>query len=330
MSPSFLVVDDHELYRTSFCSLLELCCPDAQIVQATNASQALALFPQQQWDAVILDYQLPTLSGSDIARRLRAQAQAQGHPLPPLIMMSTQPDASTFARAIGAVAFLPKPVDLGELQQALEDVRAAHPERSPEPTPIITPAPAQRQLASAPLRRLTPTSSSRVVQLRTEILQLLHQTIRRFPPPYPPARTAPTGGPNTRVGDYLVSLGYMTAPQLARVVRTLSPQPTRGRVPFGFSVVARDLVPAAVISAVLLQQFRNRLVHDPAAPPRFIGELLLLQGELTTAQLATALQDQLDLHRGGQWVRLSEIIIHHGWRDPSEPETPVGLIVARR
>jgi CheY-like chemotaxis protein len=313
MSPSFLVVDDHELYRTSFCSLLELCSPDARIVQATNASQALALFPQQQWDAVILDYQLPTLSGSDIARRLRAQAQAQGHPLPPLIMMSTQPDAATFARAIGAVAFLPKPVDLGELRQALELVQAARPERRSEPAPSA-PSPARQ----------------RVVQLRTEILQLLHQTIRRFPPPHPPARIAPAGGPNTRVGDYLVSLGYMTAPQLARVVRTLAPQPTRGRVPFGFSVVARDLVPAAVISAVLLQQFRDRLVHNPVAPPRFIGEQLLLQGELTTAQLATALQNQLELHRGGQWVRLSEIIIQHGWRDPSEPETVVGQAVVRR
>jgi len=94
MKRTFLVVDDHDLYRTSFCSLLKLCCPSAQVVEAANASQALALFPQHQWDAIILDYQLPTLSGSDVARHLRAQARAHNRTLPPLILMSTHPDAA--------------------------------------------------------------------------------------------------------------------------------------------------------------------------------------------------------------------------------------------
>src|SRR5262245_26235124 len=119
MSPNFLVVDDHQLYRSTFCALLQVCCPDAQVVEAADASQALALFPQYPWDAIILDYQLPTLSGGDLARHLRARAHAQGRALPPLLLMSTQPDAATFARAIGARAFLPKPVGIAELQSAL-------------------------------------------------------------------------------------------------------------------------------------------------------------------------------------------------------------------
>lgn len=322
MSRTFLVVDDHQLYRSAFCSLLELCHPDATIIEATNASQALALFPLHAWDVIILDYQLPTLSGSDIARHLRSQARAQGRTLPPLIMMSTQPDAATFARAVGAVAFLPKPVELAELLQVLAEIAAA---------PVAETPPATK-----PLHRTPPLASgqaqvvrSRAVVLRNEILQLLHQTMRRFPPPNPAVRTLPNNTPNTRVGDYLVNLGYLTPAQLTRVVRTISPQPSRSRVPLGFTVVARDLVPAPVVSAILLQQFRDRLAQNPAATPRFIGEQLLLQGQLTTTQLAWALQEQLDQHRLGQWVRLSEIIIQHGWRDPSEPETPLDLLPAR-
>ena len=119
MHPSILVVDDTQLYRTAFCQLVQLCWPTAQVVEAADASQALTLFPQQPWDLIILDYQLPTLSGTDLARHLRARAQAQGRAIPPLVLMSAHPDASTFARASGAVAFLPKPVDAEMLRAAL-------------------------------------------------------------------------------------------------------------------------------------------------------------------------------------------------------------------
>ena len=119
MNPSILVVDDNQHYRTTFCTLLQLCWPTAQLVEAADASQALTVFPQQTWDLIILDYQLPTLSGTDLARHLRTRAHAQGQVLPPLVLMSTQPDAATFARASGAVAFLPKPVDADMLRTAL-------------------------------------------------------------------------------------------------------------------------------------------------------------------------------------------------------------------
>lgn len=316
MKRTFLVVDDHDLYRTSFCSLLKLCCPSAQVVEAANASQALALFPQHQWDAIILDYQLPTLSGSDVARHLRAQARAHNRTLPPLILMSTHPDAATFARTIGAAAFLSKPVEPADLQRVLEMLPAA-PAAHAAPAP-----PTQVQLPRAPVTaaRAAIESSARVTQLRNEILLLLRQTMRRFPPPHPPARTHPTGAPNARLGDYLVHLGYLTSDQLASVVQLHTALPLRSRVPLGFTVVARDLVPAPVVSAVLLQQFRERLLHNPATAPRFIGERLLLQAQLTPAQLAWALQEQLDWQRAGQWVRLGEIIVRHGWRDAPQPE----------
>jgi CheY-like chemotaxis protein len=309
MSQSFLVVDDHQLYRATFCALLQLCCPNARIVEAGDASQALALFPLHPWDAIILDYQLPTLSGGDLARHLRARAQAQGRPIPPLILMSTQPDAATFARAIGARAFLPKPVELADLQAVLAAIPASGAAAQSQDLPSPPHAPAADTLS--PRRALA--SSNRVDLLRSQILTLVHQTIRRFPAPHPAAAALPRHTTRIRVGDYLVHLGYLTYPQLARALQARPSSAEKVRLPIGFALVAQELVPSPVLSAVLLQQFRDRLAVDAAAAPRFIGEQLLLAAQLTPTQLAWALQEQLDAQRSGRWVRLGEIIAEHGW-----------------
>src|SRR3954452_10519247 len=168
MRPSILVVDDNQLYRTAFCQLVRLCWPSAQIVEAADASQALTLFPQQAWDLIILDYQLPTLSGTDLARHLRTRAHAQNRALPPLVLMSTQPDAATFARASGAVAFLSKPVDAAMLHTALTPLLIGPaippPPPPPPPLPLFT---------ATPLIRRTAPANTHIDQLRASIEQIV-------------------------------------------------------------------------------------------------------------------------------------------------------------
>ena len=75
----------------------------------------------------------------------------------------------------------------------------------------------------------------------------------------------------------------------------------RGRVPLGFIVRAHNLVPSPVLSVLLLQQFCDRLSANPATAPRFVGEQMLLSADLTPAQLAMALQEQLDSYQDGRW-----------------------------
>jgi CheY-like chemotaxis protein len=304
MIPKILVVDDHPLYRTTFCALLQLCWPAAQIVEAADASQALAVFPQHAWDLILLDYQLPTLTGGDLARHLRARAQAHGRVLPPLVLMSTQPDAATFARAIGAVAFLPKPVELDALRGALTPLLAAARPVAPAPSP-------RPAIAALPRRADSP--SARISQLQASIQNIVQQTIHRFPPPHAPAPQIAAG----RVGDYLVQRGYLTRWQLMCAIQSNRALPQHARVPLGFTVAAQRGVPSPVLSALLLQQFCDRLTAAPASAPRFIGEQWLLQAELAPAQLARALQDQLDGYRQGRWVRIGDLLTRHGWRDPA-------------
>jgi CheY-like chemotaxis protein len=314
MSPSILVVDDNQLYRTTFCMLLQLCWPTAQLVEAADASQALTVFPQQTWDLIILDYQLPTLSGTDLARHLRTRAHAQGQVLPPLILMSTQPDAATFARASGAVAFLPKPVDTDMLRTALTPLLSA-----PAIPQLSPPAPALPLCTATPLIQRTVPVSTRIDQLRASIQHVVQQTLNRFPPPHAPFRAGPPPVAAQRLGDALVQRGYLTRWQLICSLQTNRSLPQHARVPLGFTMVAQYGVPSAVLSALLLQQFCDRLAIEPAIAPRFIGEQMLLHNELAPTLLARALQEQLDRYQQGRWVRLGDLLTSPG----SHPPAPI-------
>jgi CheY-like chemotaxis protein len=316
MSPTLLVVDDNQLYRTTFCKLLQQCWPTAQIVEAADASQALTLFPQRMWDLIILDYQLPTLSGTDLARHLRTRAHAQGRVLPPIVLMSTQPDAATFARASGAVAFLPKPVDADMLHTALTPLLIA-----PEIPQLTPPAPPLPLFTATPLIRRSVPVSTHIDQLRASIQHVVQQTLNRFPPPHSPFIDSHPPLSARRVGDELVQRGYLTRWQLVCTLQTHQSLPHHARVPIGFTIVAQCGVPSAVLSALLLQQFCDRLAAEPASAPRFIGEQMLLHAELGPAQLARALQEQLDRYQQGRWVRLGDLLTRNGSRAPAPIST---------
>jgi CheY-like chemotaxis protein len=316
MDPSILVVDDNHLYRTAFCRLVQLCWPAARIGEAADASHALAMFQQQAWDLIVLDYQLPTLSGTDLARHMRTHAQAHGRALPPLVLMSTQPDAATFARSIGASTFLPKPVDIAMLRAALAPLLIA-PARSQRT--LLTPS--APVLATPLIGRIAP-AGARIDQLRASIQAVVQQTLNRFPPPHTPAIPDTPPATARRLGDELVQRGYLTRWQLVCTLQANRSLPQHARVPLGFTMVAQYGVPSAVLSALLLQQFSDRLSTETSIAPHFIGEHMLLQAELGPAQLARALQEQVDRYQQGRWVRLSDLLARRGGRAPSGAGVP--------
>ena len=326
MPPTILVVDEHQLYRTTFCMLLQMCWPTARIVEAADTSQALSLFPQHAWDCMILDSQLPMLREVDLARHLRARAR--GQPLPPLVLMSPQPTVATAAHMIGAATLLPKPIARADLHRALSPVLGAiHLPRSAtqphssfelaQARPITLPAlRASADTIAGPFERRI-SASTHIGRLQDRIQNLVQQTINRFPPPYAPVARASLL-PTTRMGDYLVQRGYLTRWQLTCALRA-NQSPARGRIPLGFILRAHNLVPSPVLSVLLLQQFGDHLAGGPVATPRFVGEQLLLNADLAPAQLALALQEQLDDYQDGRWVRLGDILARHGWRTSTPP-----------
>lgn len=108
--PAILVVDDHTQYRTTVCRMLELHIPQVCIRSAPNGSTALRLVQDHAFDLLLLDYQLQTMTGTQLVRQLRARAASVGRPLPPIVIMSSQPDVALYARTLGVAAYLPKPL----------------------------------------------------------------------------------------------------------------------------------------------------------------------------------------------------------------------------
>lgn len=326
MKPTILVIDDHQLYRITLCELLRVCWPNAEIAQAADGSRALNLIVEQHWDVLLLDYQLPGISGGELIRQMRARAAARDTPFPALIMMSTQPDVPHFIRAFGAAGFLPKPVDADQLYElvaahlpeaaagqpdALDD-RMVDQERQADGAAASQPAP---EASAGDGMRRQPMLSARIDRIQTTILDILHDSVSRFPPPYVSGTLAHPPGRAPRLGEYLVQLGYLAPWQLTRALHTSETLTSRGRAPLGFGLVVDDLVQPEVLSAVLLQQFRERLELNATTAPRFLGEKLLLQAKLTPEQLALALCEQLDSYRFGKWMRLGDVIVSQGWLD---------------
>ncbi len=122
MPTNILVVDDHPLYRESFCALLQTCFADLQLVAVEDGSRALSLTHQIAFDLLILDYQLPGISGGDVVRYLRSRARTTARLIPPIILMSAHPDIAVFARSLGVVAFLHKPVDISEIRTVISPI----------------------------------------------------------------------------------------------------------------------------------------------------------------------------------------------------------------
>jgi len=101
MRRTVVIVDDHERFRRSACTLLELEGFDV-IGEAANATRGLATVEQLRPDVVLVDVGLPDASGFDLASRLSPTASV-------VIVSSRDPaDCASRTQRSGALGFIPK------------------------------------------------------------------------------------------------------------------------------------------------------------------------------------------------------------------------------
>ena len=116
MSPlRVLVVDDEQHARDELCYQLEAVADVEVIAQAGNGLEALSAVERHDPDLVLLDIQMPGLSGFEVARRLVARPER----LPTLVFVTEFDEHAIEAFEVNAVDYLLKPVDAGRLEQAL-------------------------------------------------------------------------------------------------------------------------------------------------------------------------------------------------------------------
>lgn len=89
-----------------------------EVEVASDAMQAVMFAMRSPPDAVVLDINMPGGTGLTALQRLKASAKTR---FIPVLVLSATSDASApdTVRAMGADEFLPKPVDLDELDRAL-------------------------------------------------------------------------------------------------------------------------------------------------------------------------------------------------------------------
>jgi two-component system LytT family response regulator/two-component system response regulator LytT len=126
-----VVVDDEQLARDELCFLLGK-IPGVEVVgKAGDGPEALHVIAEHAPDLVMLDVQMPGLTGFEVARRLLHRA-----PDSHLVFVTAYDRHAIEAFDVNAVDYLLKPVEAARLATAVDRVRkrvASHRQGQPDP-----------------------------------------------------------------------------------------------------------------------------------------------------------------------------------------------------
>jgi len=130
-----VVVDDEQLAREELCFLLQQLGGIEVVGQAGNGIEAMRVIEESQPDLVMLDVQMPGLTGFEVARRV-IKAGLESH----VVFVTAFDQYAINAFEINAVDYLLKPVEPQRLGTAVDRVRkrlaadrtAQKPKASPE------------------------------------------------------------------------------------------------------------------------------------------------------------------------------------------------------
>lgn len=113
-----LIVDDHPIVASG-CRTVLADEPGIVLMEASDAESAERLFIAEQPDISVIDINLPTVSGFELARRMLAHSASAR-----IIMFSMNDDPVYVARAleIGAKGYVAKTGDPNDLVEAIRQV----------------------------------------------------------------------------------------------------------------------------------------------------------------------------------------------------------------
>ena len=154
-----LIVDDHRIVASG-CRALFADDPEIVIVDASDAESGERAYREERPDICVLDINLPTVSGFELARRILERDASSR-----IIMFSMNDDAIFAARAIeiGAKGYVSKSGDPYDLVEAIREVGKGG--------TYLPAAIAQRIAFAGPA--LTQSPLSKLTSREIEILRLL-------------------------------------------------------------------------------------------------------------------------------------------------------------
>ncbi|MBT9486898.1 MAG: response regulator [Rubrivivax sp.] len=139
-----LVVDDDRLVLATVAH--GLAQAGYEVIDADNGDDAILLARQQRPELALLDIRMEGKTGFDVAEYLRDVAHV------PFMFLSAFADADTRAKveALGAMAYLVKPLDVGQIVPTVDHVFARLRGGAAQPVPPVPPVVPEVPVVPAP------------------------------------------------------------------------------------------------------------------------------------------------------------------------------------
>jgi two-component system invasion response regulator UvrY len=117
MSIKVMVADDHRLFRTGLIRTLGDLRDVAVVAEAADGAEALQLAGETDAQVLLLDFNMPKLSGFELIERIHAV-----RPDLPLLVLSMHDEPGTIRRALksGASGYISKDVDAETVLAAIQ------------------------------------------------------------------------------------------------------------------------------------------------------------------------------------------------------------------
>ena len=121
MAKRILVVEDNDLNRKLFCDVLK--ANGYEVVPVSDGNNFLATAKKSDPQLVIMDIQLPNMSGVDLIAELKADAGMRDVPVLAVTAYAGKGDEDRIREA-GAQDYLAKPVSIGPFMAAVRKLLA--------------------------------------------------------------------------------------------------------------------------------------------------------------------------------------------------------------
>jgi two-component system chemotaxis response regulator CheY len=119
---TIMVVDDSRIMRNTVKGVFSGINTPCSFIEAKDGEEALALLDSQKVDLVLLDWNMPKLSGIDFLKQVRAMEQYKNMPI---IMVTSEAAKFNVIEALkhGATDYITKPIKLDLFKAKLDKLR---------------------------------------------------------------------------------------------------------------------------------------------------------------------------------------------------------------
>ena len=121
---SVLIVEDNPLNMKLFAAMIT--AQGYRVIEANDGAHGLDLAHQQHPDLIVMDLQLPGMSGIEVTHSLKADSDTRDIPIIATSAYILKGDEET-VRASGVDGFMAKPIAISEFLEMIETFMAAGP-----------------------------------------------------------------------------------------------------------------------------------------------------------------------------------------------------------